>query len=843
MEFRQNTYLLILLLYFLASNFGISQCNPTNDSLELVKMYNVFDGANWTKNDNWLTPGKPISTWYGVNLNASGCVYSVVLENNQLNGAIFDINFPELIELNLNANKLHGDLLDFSKMPKLMYLSINQNQLKGVIPNFSNLRDLLSLNVSFNKLQGILPDFSQLTNITELNAAGNFLSGTIPDFKSLPELTNLILDQNEFSGNLPNFTNVNKLQYLFLYKNNFTGSIPNYSNLPGLKWLDLAENNLSGIIPNFQNLPLLEVLDVSVNQLIAIPDFQNCIKLNTLFCNKNLLQGNFPKLLACTELDKVNIGENQFTFETILDFINLRPQIELTYNGQKNFFSEKVYIAKIGESLLVDLQIDPNVLTNNYLWEKWRTPWTPPVGNSSNSNKLIFSKLSLDDFGRYQVYVTNPNAPLLGILSEEISIRVCDQSHDSSQLVNLYNLTGGPSWKNNTNWLNPGKNISTWYGIRTSSQGCVESIILPMNNLIGEIPELHFNTLDSLHLEGNLLSGTIPQFRTDFIKYLNLRNNALTGAFPQNINTFSDLENLDAGQNNLRGPIPPDLGDLSDLQSIKLDNNKIVGDLPEEISKLQQLKLNNVDFRNNEINGIKSKQLVLCPFGEVILSNNPAYSNFIDICNTTCKGDELLNLIKIPWIKDSLSKLPCGPDKDCFSVRSELGFVDIRLIKLFYIRIICCKTEDCRARTITYKFYNVIGQLIDEITCDENQQCTSFGTFKMENLKSVTFDRRWICGDTSSINTLIPYPSKFSKSNVIQCKPNPASSEVCFDVDGKLSQISIFTQTGALIQNISYQQSGNKIKLNLASLENGIYFIEAITTRSSHKGKLIVQSQ
>jgi hypothetical protein len=93
MEFRQNTYLLILLLYFLASNFGISQCNPTNDSLELVKLYNVFDGANWTKNDNWLTPGKPISTWYGVNLNASGCVYSVVLENNQLNGAIFDIHF------------------------------------------------------------------------------------------------------------------------------------------------------------------------------------------------------------------------------------------------------------------------------------------------------------------------------------------------------------------------------------------------------------------------------------------------------------------------------------------------------------------------------------------------------------------------------------------------------------------------------------------------------------------------------------------------------------------------------------------------------------------------------
>ena len=35
------------------------------DSLALVDIYNITDGANWTTNTNWLTK-KPVSTWYGV---------------------------------------------------------------------------------------------------------------------------------------------------------------------------------------------------------------------------------------------------------------------------------------------------------------------------------------------------------------------------------------------------------------------------------------------------------------------------------------------------------------------------------------------------------------------------------------------------------------------------------------------------------------------------------------------------------------------------------------------------------------------------------------------------------
>ena len=63
------------------------------DSLELVKLYNSTDGANWT---NKWTLTEPMSGWYGVSLDASGRVIKVVLDNNQLNGTIPNFNLPNL---------------------------------------------------------------------------------------------------------------------------------------------------------------------------------------------------------------------------------------------------------------------------------------------------------------------------------------------------------------------------------------------------------------------------------------------------------------------------------------------------------------------------------------------------------------------------------------------------------------------------------------------------------------------------------------------------------------------------------------------------------------------------
>ena len=84
----------ILVLMLILSSFteGVAQCTCTNcgcsDSLELVKLYNSTDGANWT--NKWVLT-QPIATWYKVTL-VNGRVTELGLYANGLKA-----RFPILI--------------------------------------------------------------------------------------------------------------------------------------------------------------------------------------------------------------------------------------------------------------------------------------------------------------------------------------------------------------------------------------------------------------------------------------------------------------------------------------------------------------------------------------------------------------------------------------------------------------------------------------------------------------------------------------------------------------------------------------------------------------------------
>lgn len=97
------------------------------DSLSLVTLFNATNGPSWT------TPwdlGHPMSTWYGVTLNGEGCLSSLDLGTNNLQGTL-----PSEI----------GNLLD------LTLLNLSFNQLSGNIPNeIGNLSNLLLLILSNN---------------------------------------------------------------------------------------------------------------------------------------------------------------------------------------------------------------------------------------------------------------------------------------------------------------------------------------------------------------------------------------------------------------------------------------------------------------------------------------------------------------------------------------------------------------------------------------------------------------------------------------------------------------------------------------------------------------------
>ena len=106
---------------------------------------------------------------------------------------------------------------------------------------------------------------------------------------------------------------------------------------------------------------------------------------------------------------------------------------------------------------------------------------------------------------------------------------------DRAALTALYNATGGPNWRDNSNWLSQ-QPLSTWYGVTIDENGCVIRLALKENNLTGQLPPE---------------MGTLPALR-----YLNLRNNNLTGQFPLDWANAANMTNLYVYGNDFSGCFP-----------------------------------------------------------------------------------------------------------------------------------------------------------------------------------------------------------------------------------------------------------------------------------------------
>lgn len=86
---------------------------------------------------------------------------------------------------------------------------------------------------------------------------------------------------------------------------------------------------------------------------------------------------------------------------------------------------------------------------------------------------------------------------------------------ERAALIDLYQSTDGPHWKNTSGWLEGPGTECDWYGVTCAgiqSEGYVVSLSLFDNNLSGTIPETlaQLTRLEWLVLYGNKLSGRIP---------------------------------------------------------------------------------------------------------------------------------------------------------------------------------------------------------------------------------------------------------------------------------------------------------------------------------------------
>ena len=148
-----------------------STATPSVASAErraLAALYKATDGANWTRNDNWLSD-QPISTWYGFTASDDKEVTELRISTNKLRGSIPDLStLAVLVSLDLGENSLSGPVPDLSALTRLKELGLYDNELSGSVPSLGRLGNLKQANLSSNRLSGSIPDLGGLTGLTFL---------------------------------------------------------------------------------------------------------------------------------------------------------------------------------------------------------------------------------------------------------------------------------------------------------------------------------------------------------------------------------------------------------------------------------------------------------------------------------------------------------------------------------------------------------------------------------------------------------------------------------------------------------------------------------------------------
>ena len=288
--------------------------SPAEERAALVALYEATDGANWTRNDNWLSDA-PVATWAGVTIDGRGRVTELYLEDNGLRGSIPNLDaLTSLWYLDLGHNQLSGRVPDLSALTSLEILALGSSQLSGPFPDLSALTSLRKLYLSNNQLSGSVPDLSALSNLEFLSLGFNQLSGSFPDLSALTNLWNLSLNNNQLSGRIPDLSALTNLWYLEISSNRLSGPIPDLSALTSLRELSLYNNQLSGSVPDLSALTSLRWLSFSGNRLRgSIPDLGALTNLTTLSLYNNQLTGSVPDLSALTNLTRLSLYNNQLS--------------------------------------------------------------------------------------------------------------------------------------------------------------------------------------------------------------------------------------------------------------------------------------------------------------------------------------------------------------------------------------------------------------------------------------------------------------------------------------------------------------------------------------------------
>ena len=637
---------------------------PGSDRIALEVFYHAMGGEDWKDNTNWLSD-EPLGEWYGVDVNRSGRVRYLELQDNNLHGRI-----PAAVGL----------------LDTLFSFALRDTAVTGPIPPaIGRLRHLRDLRLGGTRVDGPLPpEMGNMTGLDYVVLSGTRLSGPLPEtlanldvgrfyfgntglclprslaewyasrddpsddpLPCIPETADrdvLVTLYNETGGpgwrrssnwlgdrSLNTWSGIatdaeGYVTEIFLPWNNLTDSIPpELGDLARLEVLALYGNELTGRIPpELGELARVRDLSLSSNKLEGPipPEIGGMVSVDTMYLSGNDLSGPIPPEFGnLVNLEHLALFENELSGPLPAEFGNLKKLKSMWLVDNK---FEGPLPPELGDmTSLEDLSLSRNKITGSIPPElgKLRNlkylgipdneltgPIPPELGNLASLTELFLMRNQLSD----------SIPPELGKLSNLETIWIFDNQLTGPIPPELGNLSSLKDLSIGTNELTG--SIPPELG----NLSALEGLLIPRAKLTGTIPpELgNLSNLETLWLFKNQLSGSIPAElgNLSVLEDLTVSDNMLTGPIPPELGRLSSLEALGARYNNLTGTIPAELGQLSSLQYLSLPGNDLSGELPPEIGGLVSLEHFDVDD-NHDLTGLMPRSMLNLPLGYLDISD------------------------------------------------------------------------------------------------------------------------------------------------------------------------------------------------------------------------------
>ena len=548
----------------------------------LVALYNSTNGANWKRNNNWLSD-EPVGEWYGIATDTESRVVRITLRDNALEGEIpGEIgDLADLRSLRLDHNQLSGPIpTTVGSLEHLAALWLNDNQLTGTLPTeFAELDSLSGLWIGNNQLTGVVAAGLRDLQLQFFEFAGN--DGLcLPGTEEFVSWSSGLLS---FAGPLCSEIDIETLRVLYE-----TTDGDNWTSSDG--WLG------DGLLSDWYGI------ETDTNG-----------RVSELILSSNGLSGSLPRELgSLNSLTKLDVGGNELWGPLPLSLTNLSLQ-ELRYASTElcvpDDDSFREWLTAITTHDGTSMQCPP-LSQRDILGAFYEATGGPNWNNSDN----WLTDAPLDEWygvsadgsgnvtGLYLAwnFVIGPIPPELGGLSHLKDVylggNLLLEGPIPSGLFNLSSLRRLSLYRTDL-----GGPLPPAIGRLAN----LEQLNLTDAGVTGPIPkELgKLTNLRTLNLAGNYMTGPIPPSLGNLssLEFLSCFWCELTGPIPPELGRLSTLATLELGRNHLTGEIPAELGDLANLQSLGLERNNLTGSIPAELGDLANLE--HLDLSNNGLTG------------------------------------------------------------------------------------------------------------------------------------------------------------------------------------------------------------------------------------------------